>query len=234
MGFDEEAKGTPLPSRPPPPPHGALVKPRRAHPNAWDPRLGDRPALEGSRDVRVGPSRVHGRGVFARHNLYPGRCLGIYRGLVVSRAQLSAAYDEDADGGNETTAAYALGVDEDTVVDGYDPERANWVSRINDARGTDKRPNVRFGSGGRVYVTRLVPRGAELLVDYGAVYWEGASFRNAPRRAYSRGPLDFCPTLLHPRHARSALRAEREAAAVGGAARATSPSGRRGGGTDGL
>ena len=46
-----------------------------------------------------------------------------------------------------------------------------FVHKINDPRGTRKKPNVIFTPGGYVKVIRRIPINTEILVSYGDNYW---------------------------------------------------------------
>lgn len=108
--------------------------------------------------MSVEQSRVAGRGVFWRGTeaLATGKRIGVYAGAVTSA--------EPAD------TTYTLSLGPRTHVDGS--RHGNWTQFINDPRGTGKAANVMFTTDGSVLTLRAIQPGEELLIDYGAEYWE--------------------------------------------------------------
>ena len=120
-------------------------------------------------DVR--PSPVAGVGAFLAESQPPlrvGEALGLYHGAVLSAAEMDARY------GRAELAPYALDIGHGLFIDATAPADRNWSAYINDARGSGRRPNVAFREWGVIVATRRVVGGEELLVSYGAAYWDDA------------------------------------------------------------
>ena len=139
---------------------------------------------EGDR-VRVGPSRVHGLGVFAARDFSEGELVCWYGGKCVKCGTSSSRFMIEVDCFNFSTNTL-----EKWHLDAENPDNAcgRWV---NDSVGTQwegiynvkwvprlsKKPDL-------VYMTYTVDivaltdikKGEELLMSYGAAYW--SSFRN--------------------------------------------------------
>ncbi len=117
-------------------------------------------ALEGV--VRVGPSAVHGLGLFARVGIARNRLLGRYGGRLVR---------DDDERALSSDYVFSLG-DSDWSVDGADCTAANWARYINHAPRA--RCNVIFTTSGCVRACRDIAPDEELLIDYGGEYWDQA------------------------------------------------------------
>jgi len=110
--------------------------------------------------VRVAPSKLSGRGVFARCKIPKGAVLGEYLGRIYEK--LPYAY---------LSHPYSLKVDGCTII----AWPCCWCGYVNSVTGGAK-PNVRcekLGDGRVQFVAAEdIPLSAELLWDYGNGYWK--------------------------------------------------------------
>ena len=119
--------------------------------------------------VEVRPPTTHGKGVFARHPLSARTCIGVYRGEVITPAQLNRRY-RVAESVYAMTVQTCVGCKHPIVVDAADPARGNWTRFINSCAGTGRPRNCTFTTTGRVMTRRRIEAGEELLVSYGRSY----------------------------------------------------------------
>ena len=130
--------------------------------------------------VVVGPSKVHGLGVFALGNFNEGDTVCLYGGLCVHCAISSGRYMLDCDYFNHQTHTL-----EKWYLDAENPQNAcgRWV---NDSVGTEwqgiynvrvvprlsKRFHFEYGTYTvEIVATTDIRQGEELFMDYGAAYW---------------------------------------------------------------
>jgi transposase InsO family protein len=121
--------------------------------------------------LRVKKSEVPnaGRGLYAAKEFRPGDFVSFYTGRLTTPAD--GDFFETLDG-----SLYGYLINNSLIVDAAESDRA--VARfINDPRGTQKRPNVKFATDQRtktvrIRATRLIKKGDELLLKYGKQYWE--------------------------------------------------------------
>lgn len=122
--------------------------------------------------VRIGPSEVHGRGVFAAMDLPSLRVLSRYHGRLFSSDEIDMLYDSFAPGCPD----YLLSVGKGKklkYVDAAFTEPKHWTALINDPRNTLFYANLEFTTRGRIKTTRRIRAGEELFIDYGSDYdWE--------------------------------------------------------------
>jgi hypothetical protein len=115
--------------------------------------------------IQIAPSRIPngGNGAFAKQSIPSGTIIGTYRGKNISEEEYS----------KKGFGPYALRLqtpDGSILIDGE--KEGNWVTRINDPRGTSHSVNVVFEPDGRVKTTQQIEQGEELFVSYGEAYWE--------------------------------------------------------------
>lgn len=116
--------------------------------------------------VEIRPSTIAGagNGVFALRDFEPNAIIGYYTGAY-SLARKSHGNGE-----------YALEVTAHRVIDGT--RCGNWTMMMNDgAHGRRRRPrvNIEFDEEAAIRTLEPIRTGDELLVDYGAEYWEARS-----------------------------------------------------------
>ena len=111
--------------------------------------------------LQVGPSPIHGKGLFARQFIPRNVCIGEYRGQLLSRKQV-------IDSNRDCTYMMAIRRGQ-KYIDGSDLHRnpMGYINHVPEGR----KPNVRYGErkDGRVFVyaIRNIYPGEELLANYG-------------------------------------------------------------------
>ena len=136
-------------------------------------------------NVVVGPSKVHGLGVFAQKDFVKGEVLGWYSGKCVKCGISDSKYMLEVDCFNNTTH----------TLEKWHLDSKHWYNScmrwVNDSVGTlwqgiynvrwcprlSKEPHPVY----ETYVVEIIAtadikKGEELLIDYGAAYWD--RFRN--------------------------------------------------------
>ena len=123
-------------------------------------------------DDEIKQSSIHGRGLFATRLIKKGEVIGKYTGPVVAEAasqdemdELVASLDNDRLLSVRNFAGDLHGF---LAIDGTNCD----MSLINDGYPNEERQNVYFTSGGYVVALVDIPRGTELLTNYGESYRE--------------------------------------------------------------
>jgi len=150
--------------------------------------------------LRVGAS-VHGDGVFATRNLPEGMIIP-YSGERLTNAVLDQRYGPD----DLDIAPYAYRTRRNNNIDAACKRFVG--AKINDAsaepsenaafNASRHRYNAEFesvGKNARIRLTRAVPAGQELFVDYGREYWQ--AMHSAPPNVRS---INRTSKLRHPTH----------------------------------
>jgi uncharacterized protein len=138
----------------------------------------------------VGPSPVHGLGVFAARHLAAGTLVGEYAGERITAAEARRRYDHRSVPHPET---YLFEVDADTMIDGL--TGGNETRFVNHSCD----PNCRtVRRGGRIFVEarRDIARGAELFIDYGLRASGGATDADRARLTCRCGAATCRGTML--------------------------------------
>lgn len=111
--------------------------------------------------LQVGPSPIHGKGLFARQFIARNVRLGQYRGVVLSKKFVIDS---------NLNCTYMMAIKRgQKYIDGSDLHRnpMGYINHVPEGR----KPNVKFGErkDGRVFVyaIRNIYPGEELLADYG-------------------------------------------------------------------
>jgi hypothetical protein len=112
-----------------------------------------------------------GQGAFAYDTIPKGSDLGPYRGIILTKDQMTGKY-----GDNGGDYIVELRVNGTTIyVDAGEPDlrrnESNWTRYINDPYNTNLRPNVQLNADGRFEALCTIPKGCELLWNYGSNYW---------------------------------------------------------------
>ena len=129
--------------------------------------------------LRVKPSAVGGKGLFAAKVFRPRAAISRYTGEVLTLQQKLARYPED-------DAEYVLEVG-NRYIDARSTQSS--VARYaNDCRGTGRPCNAKF-RGSTVEATRVIGDGQEVLVPYGRDYWERGDGGGAAKAAAARPPV---------------------------------------------
>lgn len=139
----------------------------------------------GQLTLYLGPSEVHGRGVFAARRFAAGETIGQYDGSVVRRFETREQADAYCDGLQHPSTMLLLRRDrarrQYVLVDGARGRRRAPLQFCNDPRGTRKTANARMTLDGGLRTTRPIPaypaRTSEILWRYGASYWREAGRR---------------------------------------------------------
>ncbi len=121
-----------------------------------------------SNRTRVGPSSVHGIGLFARTFVRRGRIVTGYGGVVIDRAEFDRRYGNDR-------ATFVVDLGGGRYLDARDPLEPSKGKWANDARGTPYRNNAKMVTypDDRTYLVALrdIRPDEEVLVAYGDDYW---------------------------------------------------------------
>lgn len=116
--------------------------------------------------LRVKPSHVAGKGLFATRNFQPNTLIAPYVGEKLKRKTFNRQHRDPQ---------YAIGVGNWVI----DARRSNsGVARyINDCRETRYPCNASFDKAGRsrvlVHARRRIRTGSEIFAPYGSGYWRG-------------------------------------------------------------
>ena len=156
--------------------------------------------LKSQLGLRVGAS-AHGDGVFATRNLPAGMVIP-YAGEVLTNAGLDPRYGAD----DLDIAPYTYQTRANHNIDAAC--KRFIAAKINDAsaetsqnaayRAARPQYNAKFepiGNNARIRLTRAVPAGQELFVDYGRPYWQ--AMHSAPPNVVSRNRTS---KIRHPTH----------------------------------
>lgn len=130
--------------------------------------------------VEVRSSPIHGEGVYARHRLPPGTCLGMYEGRrYTAETLLAIDWDQRYPG-----LTYLFELSDGTTIDGA--EGGNALRFLNHAcQPNCETVEARDGTGClilQLVVVEDVAAGSELFLDYGLVIDEQASHADYPGR----------------------------------------------------
>lgn len=144
-----------------------------------------------------------GNGLFASRDFQPGEVIGRYVGHVIGRAKEKKTDDDDDGPADKEAAELGRTVTGDAItnvngfyIDARRPvqsneeqnqlvgeivvEQPNWtwpgayIHICNDPRGSSRPANVTITELGFAEAMDFIPRGAELLWEYGDEYWEEA------------------------------------------------------------
>ena len=115
------------------------------------------------RRIQTRRSGVHGKGVFAVHDLAEGETLIEYVGEVISWAQAQARHPHDPQDPNHT---FYFHIDEHRVIDAlFGGNSSRWINHACN-------PNCEASEeDGRIFIKALrnIPAGEELNYDYGLI-----------------------------------------------------------------
>jgi len=117
-----------------------------------------------------------GIGVFAKMDISAGDNLGYYRGEWLTEKEFEDRHSPK--GYSIYTLRLSNGIHIDAEHHGY-----NWVSRINSPKGTNKKTNIHWDSDGKVFSSRYIKAGEELLVGYGSAYWRSIKKNKTTKRS---------------------------------------------------
>ena len=138
--------------------------------------------------VRVGPSQVHGNGVFCKKHMEPGAVLTMYPVDVVIFNDKEiihmvdgggTTYDQSMAATRRTLDYLIIAPEKNWCAGGdplhHDPFRCGHL--INDARGTEHQNNCTFqmildGIMVCITATKEISPGEELFMSYGDSYWD--------------------------------------------------------------
>ena len=121
--------------------------------------------------LRVKPSTVGGKGLFAAKRFRPGTTVSRYTGDVLTLNEKLARYPND-------DAEYVLQVGNTGRFIDARSTQSSVARYTNDCRGTGRPCNARF-RGSFIKATRVIDDGQEVLVPYGNDYWNRAGDKGA-------------------------------------------------------
>ncbi len=113
-----------------------------------------------TRGLALRQSKIHGRGVYARHPIPAGTRIVEYRGERITTAEAEERYPDDPDAVYHT---FLFAVDDDTVIDAaFNGNIARWINHSCD-------PNCEaVDEDGRIFIESIrdIAPGEELAYDY--------------------------------------------------------------------
>lgn len=113
--------------------------------------------------VEIRASAISGLGAFATRDMKTGEILAAYGGRWMDGKSADEMY-------KESRPRYLMQIYADLYLDAQEESDSNWTRYINSNAGTGHKPNVTYGSGGRIQVVRRIVKGQELTVSYGRSY----------------------------------------------------------------
>ena len=136
-----------------------------------------------ARVLEIKPSSIpgSGNGVFAKEFLAKGTPLGHYAGESINKAEMEKRYGDSVAPYGLTVTCYSTEscgkkpkshANHTIYIDASDPSKSNWARFINDGPHSKIDANVIFCPRGQVVVSKNIPKGHELFVDYGEEYWQ--------------------------------------------------------------
>jgi|688.fasta_scaffold730950_2 hypothetical protein len=128
--------------------------------------------------VEIRPSNIPGagKGVFAKEFIPNGSYIGYYRGR-------SAAEKDLKDPTSHIFGSqYVLGpiTNKEFQEEPFyvcAKKEGNFTGIINSPRGTAYKTNTRYSLDGKMYTTRDIKAGSELLAAYGSAYWNNPIYK---------------------------------------------------------
>lgn len=155
------------------------------------------------RSITARRSAIHGRGVFALHDLPADHCVLVYHGTLLTHEQADALYA----GGVETGHTFLFTLNDHYVIDGNQGgDIGRWINHscnpnceavlVEDADGNPRRDQI------EIHTLRDIGKGEELSYDYGISLDVRHTTRLKRIWACHCGAPDCTGTLLQPKRSR--------------------------------
>lgn len=121
-----------------------------------------------NRKIQARRSKIHGTGVFARHDIAEGEIIIEYKGRIRRHADVDAAYD----GEDETGHTFLFTLNDDYVIDAnIDGNDARWINHSCDANCESSHEDAPDGDPRHdrilIKAARDIRAGEELSYNYG-------------------------------------------------------------------